>query len=686
MVELERHKLQTWAEEAGFFDNPPKLLFRDPDVPYVKEILAHLEETLLDVNKLKARYDLDLTETEEEICNLDDDNSTVAQLAPQQQRRLSQIFQLRTSPWKKLRWIAVDEKNVRRLLDDVKGFVVELERFLEHSRQVKLDHAFTTILRATVVRSANEQELNVLGHGRSDSFSEGAIPAAARWRRQGLLLGVLESDVADASIAQSQNFRSKREMQSLPPAMSSTIPSPTLSSFGKSMRLTSTKLTLPGSLMNASRYFAWYEGESGVLEPVLLEWKTGRGGIKLKDLESRVDKVSAFLHELEPSFHSLQCRGYIKDWAAVERSPRYGYIFDLPFSVYPHNAQQSAVLSHMDRPPLPHMHTLRNMLDRQVEIPSLNLRFTYAIILLETLLQLHTAGWLHKELRSDNILFIQRPPYDQDGGESILLSPMYIAGYVYARLDNPHEMTEPTESGSENDLYRHPLSMGNSKLSYRKSFDIFSAGCVLLELGLWRSFPGILRRRPGTFLRRRDSHQEDAFPSVRESGSFRRSSSSLGASVRRSSNHSITRPGIESSISTQSIEGLRERRSSNLALRRSIHFVDADTDQDGTDLAGDLLELRHQLLLADLEIGNKAEDNAPQSGAKNKPLGGILKDLERAAGTTYTKIVRRCLQVTENLKELRDRSGLSTVLDEHVYALKLEMESLDALRAIAKVL
>ena len=677
MIELERHKLQTWAEEAGLFDQPPRLLVRRPDAQFVKDILAHLEETLLDVHKLKAKYGLDIVETGEEIRDLDEDDSIVSQLAPRQHVRLSELFQSKTRPWRKLTWITVDERNVRRLLDDVKGFVTELERFLEHSRQVKLDHAFNAMLRATVGKSANERELSVLGHGRSESFSIGAIPAAARWRRQGLLLGVLNTDVKDTSLAQTDVYQTMRETRSSFRVSPSAPRSPLLSNSGRSMRLTSTKLTLPSSTTKATRQFAWFEGDSGVLEPVLLEWKTGRGSIKLRDLENRVDKVSAFLHEMEPSFHSLTCRGYIKDWASAEHTHRYGYIFNLPFSPYPQTAQQSAVLRHMDRPPLPQMHTLRDLLDRHVEAPALNLRFHIAITLLETLLQLHTAGWLHKELRSDNLLFIQHPPFDQEVDGAILQSSVYVAGYVYARLDNPHEMTEPVESGSENDLYRHPLSMGNSRRSYRKAFDVFSIGCILLELGLWLSFPDILRSRSSSVLRRRDSHQDESFTSARQSWSFRESTSTLGSPGPRISSHSITEP---------SSKGVQIRRSSELRSRNSIHSIEEDLGQDSSGIAFDLLELRHQLLLSNLGTDNSRAIDSKQEGQTRTPFKDVLKALEGAAGTSYARIVQRFLLVVEDLEDMEDSSGTVSGTDEHAYALRLEMESLDTLRAIAKVL
>ena len=127
------------------------------------------------------------------------------------------------------------------------------------------------------------------------------------------------------------------------------------------------------------------------------------------------------------------------------------------------------------------------MLD-QSGIPSLNMRLSFAAKLLEALLNLHTSGWLHKELRSNNIIFIGRVDEPRETGKNDLSAySVYIAGYVYSRLDSPGEMTEPLQSDFEADLYRHPSLLSDTRRPYRKSFDIFSVGCTLPEIGFWTS-------------------------------------------------------------------------------------------------------------------------------------------------------------------------------------------------------
>ncbi|KIW28630.1 uncharacterized protein PV07_08276 [Cladophialophora immunda] len=657
MIELEQHKFQTWAEEAGLFEDPPDLRVNARDARFVPKILEQLQTLLLDVNGLKKRYHLDIR-VGSEILDLNEANSAGSRLLPQHRKSLSEFFEHKTR-WRKWTWIAFDEKNVRALMEDVKVLVGQLQQYLDHERQVKMEQAFDIFLRTTVVKTANEQKLGVIGHDRNHSFSKGAVPAAARLKRQGLLLGVTDAYTDSPSINQRPEPWRTSTNRDTHTSLSSPSIASSPSSSSKSMRLNSMELDCPSPPPEGSRYFAWY-----AREPVLLEWKSGGRGIKLPLLENRVDRVSAFLHELDSSFHSLPCRGYIKDWAVKNR---YAYVFDLPFSVYPPAAQRSPVERHMDQPSLPSMHTLRDMLERPMGIPSLNLRLSYAITLLETLLQIHTADWLHKELRSNNILFIRGPQSDNASDEDILLSPIYVAGYVYARVDSPDELTEPTESDFENDLYRHPQSMGSSRVSYRKSFDIFSVGCVLLELGLWKSLPDILRNGS------KDVRSSGSLSNAAYKGPRFSFSSPSATLTPRSSSHSISR---------QSRDSLRERQSHDLKLRRSIRSVDRETRDDSPAPAFDLLELRHQLLLSHLNEGQSPETVATRRTSSND----ILNALRGAAGMGYAGIVESFLRVVENMKAVESDTDPAGPVDEHEYALKLEMESLNTLRAIAKVI
>lgn len=76
--------------------------------------------------------------------------------------------------------------------------------------------------------------------------------------------------------------------------------------------------------------------------------------------------------------------GYLKD----SSSGAYGYVFQRP----------------LDEPDVAGSLCLLEVLELEM-LPALNECLMLAIVLIETVLQLHTSGWLHKGIRSDNILF-----------------------------------------------------------------------------------------------------------------------------------------------------------------------------------------------------------------------------------------------------------------------------------------
>jgi hypothetical protein len=97
---------------------------------------------------------------------------------------------------------------------------------------------------------------------------------------------------------------------------------------------------------------------------------------------------------------------------------------------------------------------------------------------------------LHKGIRSENILIFGS--LDDPLSCVERLADIYLCGYEYARADNLLETTEATVLHDEALLYKHPLSIGSGRAIYQKGFDLYSVGCVLLELGLWSTLGTVL--------------------------------------------------------------------------------------------------------------------------------------------------------------------------------------------------
>ena len=193
----------------------------------------------------------------------------------------------------------------------------------------------------------------------------------------------------------------------------------------------------------------------------------------------RMQKLAAVLCDpTKPSSLRVPiCLGYFDDAEAVyrnrdtsddenDRSPecRFGLVFLKPD--YISGSGSSTIVS------------LQDLLNRS-SCPSLTRRVALAQAIANCLLSLHSVNWVHKGLRSANILFASYSR-STDGtvspdSSSISFSSPYVSGFDYARPAQQGEMTEIPTVRAEESLYRHPDAHGfgpESGTSFKKSFDI----------------------------------------------------------------------------------------------------------------------------------------------------------------------------------------------------------------------
>ena len=218
-----------------------------------------------------------------------------------------------------------------------------------------------------------------------------------------------------------------------------------------------------------SRSEASHNGES-----VWIEWKSYEVDSHLNStwnrmLEDRIKKLAALLgsRDKPPQFNAPHCLGYFHD----DTGERYGLVYSKPVNVVPQTVPTSLLqlIQSTGRRP-----------------PSLTKRISLAHAIARCLMYLHSVNWLHKGLRSDNVIFFippsKVPEYDQ---------PL-IAGFEYARPDFPDEATEPPPEHSEHDIYRHPDVIRRTASRSQKSHDIYSLGVVLVELAYWKPISEIM--------------------------------------------------------------------------------------------------------------------------------------------------------------------------------------------------
>ncbi|RBR10018.1 uncharacterized protein FIESC28_09626 [Fusarium coffeatum] len=225
---------------------------------------------------------------------------------------------------------------------------------------------------------------------------------------------------------------------------------------------------------------------------VWIEWKdydnadTQPGSLSKADIIERVRKLAALLnHSPKPeAFRTPHCLGFFDkadpnisedDVDILDR--RLGLIFERP----------SGDNLHVSLPPV----SLRELLrDSKVRKPRVTERIHLAHAISNCLLYLHAVGWLHKGLRSHNVLFFRT----RDG--HVDYRQPFLSGFDFSRPGGSDEMTDAPGDDAEHDLYRHPNAQSNRRRDRersKKSFDIYSLGVILVELAHWQPVEDILR-------------------------------------------------------------------------------------------------------------------------------------------------------------------------------------------------
>ena len=213
----------------------------------------------------------------------------------------------------------------------------------------------------------------------------------------------------------------------------------------------------------------------------MVEWSPLDRRWSSSDVQLARTRVSKLAKELSiqdkpVSLRTLQTIGVVEDFR-YNMSKRFGIVYRLPKNCYVSNRPVSlnALFSQESR-------------DSTLPDPLLSERFDLALALATALYELHASGWLHKEISSHNILFF----VSNDTGTTSVKDP-YIIGFGYARPDTSSAISLVRSLG-DRESYRHPdlrkedQDTGGQRASrFRRKYDIYNLGLVLLEIGIWDS-------------------------------------------------------------------------------------------------------------------------------------------------------------------------------------------------------
>jgi hypothetical protein len=214
---------------------------------------------------------------------------------------------------------------------------------------------------------------------------------------------------------------------------------------------------------NHGRTSAMYQGRS-----VWVEWKDIapdeiRSQGDTPNIERRILLLTKLLIERKPKgFCAPPCLGYVKI-----HHQDYGSQFGIVFQKTPKEPTSDKLI------------TLRELLEHQPK-PSLSTRVALSATLAKCLHSFHAVNWLHKGLRSKNVIFFCSPDGFPDYSEPL------VSGFELSRPHHSPEMTERPTFKPEEDMYRHQeVQSGQSNGNFRKYHDIYSLGIILIELAVW---------------------------------------------------------------------------------------------------------------------------------------------------------------------------------------------------------
>ncbi|KAK3492995.1 prion-inhibition and propagation-domain-containing protein [Neurospora hispaniola] len=239
-----------------------------------------------------------------------------------------------------------------------------------------------------------------------------------------------------------------------------------------------------GNLARVKRPQGYLTVREGMAEvPVWIEWKPmgdyAEGSIEEKAADLRTLTLAEMLHLPKPdSLHVPKCIGYL-DARDACGADMYGFIFKAE--------KERLFWGHR-------IVSLYDLLGTEMEMfkPSLSQRFDLALKLCTTVLNLHTVNWLHKGIFSGNVLFY----FDCDNGPEMKQAydpeKPYLCGFGYSRPEK--SKTTARSLNMAWDLYRWPAIQREHPTDHnsRKTYDLYSLGLVLLEIGHWKPLDEIL--------------------------------------------------------------------------------------------------------------------------------------------------------------------------------------------------
>lgn len=452
-LQVEQTRLLNWGEKVGIvedlFEEPSKSLQLDRNLIF--DVLLEIQTLFRSCVKMKEKYD--------PIVPLKQiDSNTETSFDRRHPRGTKSVLKKVLSITEKapqlgsrLQWVAVKQDAFKSNVEKLIGYNDAIEALLDSKSVNELQAMQRQTYMVMLQLNSKVDELRQMSLAMHIQTQPLAQSTTHRLSRTATL--VTERKAENSMLANLADFKARRRL---------------VEQEGQTVHAELIKkddLTFQSSSSNQS--VAFYRGT-----PVWLEWKTyaidDRYPSWWEDMiGNRVKQLVTLLasRNKPKQFRAPQCLGYF--YRQSEEEQKYGLVYEIPSKVPP------------AKPPSAPVSLLELM--KTTKMPSLTKRKDLAASICQSLMYLHSVNWLHKGIRSSNIIFFVSE------GERIAFSEPILSGFDYARPDTRGEATEPTPKYSHDDIYKHPETMNSVGSRSKKSYDIYSLGVILTEIAHWRT-------------------------------------------------------------------------------------------------------------------------------------------------------------------------------------------------------
>ena len=450
-LELERFRFQTWGSNAGFAQrsfheslhpvfgevrdrlNRIQALFSDarhlgdrfglvsqrPEAvttEKVKRLISHWAHGIRDVGIMFDKADESSDDEENKLTTVDKDQA----LRKRGFRR-------------RVRWAISDKRQFRGLISQLEEYTNKLNQLLTESQYQSLKRDWARINIVIVGKLEDEKSLDIVKQAVSDGHQ--------------------------SHLVNMEYLVEKKKVQATKQGAFD----------GKKCRLLRLEdFDLPAASTERHRFIAKVK-EGSTDERVLFEKKGFESDISETDrtiLEGRIKRLVVLLCVNRTSYF-LPTLGYMLD----AESRCWWLVFRLPKGSSPSQdtvGNSSGLVSLLSR-----------LGNRRISEAPLEMRYRLGSNLAKAYGELFCSNWLHKGIRSENVVFLN---------PANISSPT-VVGFEYSRQES--ELISIDKARKVNDLdraiYRHPNYQGNAAMGYTIGYDIYSFGLVLAEIGWWNS-------------------------------------------------------------------------------------------------------------------------------------------------------------------------------------------------------